>query len=198
MAGLALGGGWRSLLPRRTDVGDAMKMLRYYIGLPFAWLTRRTLAASTLHHKVQRTSANRLFFYSIGRVPFPVAATGWAIHKPMQLSWLAAIFGGYNKARIWHFWLMWIFILFVVPHVVLVFADGWDTLRSMIVRLVCENRKNRRALKMNPEESHEPAEPRDASSTGAKAEGEMPESGAQEKKRLRPCHKLSLPNLQWP
>jgi thiosulfate reductase cytochrome b subunit len=27
---------------------------------------------------------------------------------------------------------MWIFILFVVPHVVLVFADGWDTLRSMI------------------------------------------------------------------
>jgi DMSO/TMAO reductase YedYZ molybdopterin-dependent catalytic subunit len=33
---------------------------------------------------------------------------------------------------------------------------------------------------MNPEESHEPAEPRDASSTGAKAEREMPESGAAE------------------
>jgi thiosulfate reductase cytochrome b subunit len=28
---------------------------------------------------------------------------------------------------------MWIYILFLVPHVILVFADGWDTLRSMIV-----------------------------------------------------------------
>jgi DMSO/TMAO reductase YedYZ molybdopterin-dependent catalytic subunit len=35
-------------------------------------------------------------------------------------------------------------------------------------------------LKMNPEESHEPAKPCDASSTGAKAEREMPESGAAE------------------
>jgi hypothetical protein len=26
-----------------------------------------------------------------------------------------------------------VFILFVVPHVILVFSDGWDTLRSMIV-----------------------------------------------------------------
>jgi DMSO/TMAO reductase YedYZ molybdopterin-dependent catalytic subunit len=33
---------------------------------------------------------------------------------------------------------------------------------------------------MNPEESHEPAKPRDASSTGAKAEREVPESAAAE------------------
>ena len=51
----------------------------------------------------------------------------------MQLSWLTAMLGGYDKARVWHFCLMWVFILFVVPHVILVFADGWDTLRSMIV-----------------------------------------------------------------
>jgi thiosulfate reductase cytochrome b subunit len=58
--------------------------------------------------------------------------TGWAIHKPMQLSWLAALFGGYDAARVWHFWLIALFLLFVVPHVILVFADGWDTLRSMV------------------------------------------------------------------
>jgi thiosulfate reductase cytochrome b subunit len=28
---------------------------------------------------------------------------------------------------------MWLVIFFFVPHVILVFADGWDTLRSMIV-----------------------------------------------------------------
>jgi thiosulfate reductase cytochrome b subunit len=29
----------------------------------------------------------------------------------MQLSFLAAIFGGFDSARVWHFWLMWIFVL---------------------------------------------------------------------------------------
>jgi hypothetical protein len=62
-----------------------------------------------------------------------VVASGWGIHKPAQLSSFAKAFGGYNAARIWHFGLMCIFIVFVVPHVVLVLADGWDTMRSMIV-----------------------------------------------------------------
>jgi hypothetical protein len=56
----------------------------------------------------------------------------WSLHKPAQLSWLTAIFGGFDQARVWHFWLMIFFIVFVIPHVVLVIADGWDTLRSMI------------------------------------------------------------------
>jgi thiosulfate reductase cytochrome b subunit len=51
----------------------------------------------------------------------------------MQLHWLAALFGGYNAARVWHFWLMWVFIFFALLHVILVLADGWDALRSMIV-----------------------------------------------------------------
>jgi len=52
----------------------------------------------------------------------------------MQLHWLAALFGGYNAARVWHFWLMWIYMLFVVAACDSGFrADGWDTLRSMIV-----------------------------------------------------------------
>ena len=129
--GLVLGGGWRSLLPRRTDVRDSLKMVRYYLGVPFARLTR-----STWLHPPFKTKYNplqRLAYFSVPVAAFLSALTGWAIHKPMQLHWLAAIFGGYDKARIWHFWLLWIFILFVVPHVILVLADGWDTLRSMIV-----------------------------------------------------------------
>jgi thiosulfate reductase cytochrome b subunit len=42
---------------------------------------------------------------------------------------MAAVFDGYDMARVWHFWLMWLFIFFVVPHVILVFSDGW--LRSL-------------------------------------------------------------------
>ena len=131
VAGLIMGGGWRSLLPRRTDLRDAVKMFRYYTGLPFAWLARRTWLHPRFNTKYN--PLQRIAYFSIPVAGFLSVATGWAIHKPMQLYWLAAIFGGYDKARIWHFWLMWLFVLFVVPHVILVLADGWDTLRSMIV-----------------------------------------------------------------
>jgi thiosulfate reductase cytochrome b subunit len=106
-------------------------MLRYYLGVSFAKLTRRQWPHpefSTKYNPLQRAA-----YFSVPVAGFLSVATGWAIHKPMQLHWLAALFGGFDAARVWHFWLMWLFIFFVVPHVILVFADGWDTLRSMIV-----------------------------------------------------------------
>src|SRR5262247_45652 len=32
LIGLSAGGGWRALLPRRADVGDALRMMRFYLG----------------------------------------------------------------------------------------------------------------------------------------------------------------------
>ena len=131
ITGLLLGGGWRSLLPRRTDLVDALRMFRYYLGVPYAKLTRHQWP-----HPVFKTKYNalqRAAYFSAPVTGFLSVATGWAIHKPMQLHWLAAIFGGFNAARVWHFWLMCVFFFFLVPHLTLVFADGWDTLRSMIV-----------------------------------------------------------------
>jgi thiosulfate reductase cytochrome b subunit len=131
LVGMFLGGGWRSLLPRRTDLLDALRMIRYYMGVPFARLTRRKWQHPRVNTKYN--ALQRAAYFSVPIAGFLSVATGWAIHKPMQLDWLAAAFGGYDLARVWHFWLMWVFILFVVPHVILVLADGWDTLRSMIV-----------------------------------------------------------------
>jgi thiosulfate reductase cytochrome b subunit len=131
ITGLVIGGGWRALLPRATDLRDAFKMMRYYAGKPFALLLRRTW----LHPRftTKYNALQRLAYFSIPVAGFLSVATGWAIHKPMQLYRLAAIFGGYDLARVWHFSLMWLFIFFVVPHVILVFSGGWDTLRGMIV-----------------------------------------------------------------
>src|SRR5689334_20935861 len=131
VAGLAMGGGWRSLLPRRTDLLDALRMFRYYVGFPFAKLARRQWPHPRC--KTKYNALQRAAYFSVPVAGFLSVATGWAIHKPMQLHWLAAVFEGYNAARVWHFWLMWLYIFFAVPHVFLVFADGWDTLRSMIV-----------------------------------------------------------------
>jgi thiosulfate reductase cytochrome b subunit len=106
-------------------------MFWYYLGVPVAKLTRRNWLHPRFNTKYN--ALQRVAYFSVPVAGLLSVLTGWAIHKPSQLHWLTAIFGGYDKARIWHFWLMWIFILFVVPHVILVLADAWDTLRSMIV-----------------------------------------------------------------
>jgi thiosulfate reductase cytochrome b subunit len=62
-----------------------------------------------------------------------VVLSGWAMHKPVQLGWLERLFIDYDGARIVHFGCMLVLASFIVPHVVLAVADGWDTVRSMIV-----------------------------------------------------------------
>jgi thiosulfate reductase cytochrome b subunit len=58
--------------------------------------------------------------------------TGWAIYKPVQLSWLTALFGGFQAARYWHFWAVWLFVGFTLVHVFMVFAVDPSSLRAMI------------------------------------------------------------------
>ena len=130
LVGLALGGGWRALIPRKSDLLASLQMARYYSLAPFAFLLRRPVIHPAYTGKYN--ALQKAAYGSVSAAGVLVVLSGWAIHKPMQLYWLAAVFGGYNAARVWHFILMCFFILFVVPHVILVLADGWDTMRSMI------------------------------------------------------------------
>jgi thiosulfate reductase cytochrome b subunit len=106
-------------------------MLRYYLGVPFARLAHRVWPHPQSNAKYN--ALQRAAYFAVPIAGLLSVATGWAIHKPMQFHWLAALFGGFALARVWHFWLMWLFVFFVVPHVILVLTDGWDTLRAMIV-----------------------------------------------------------------
>ncbi|MCY7345268.1 MAG: cytochrome b/b6 domain-containing protein [Pyrinomonadaceae bacterium] len=69
-----------------------------------------------------------------GTILLGVAAvvTGLAIYKPLQLSWLTSILGGYEWARWEHFWTMILFVLFFVVHVAQVILAGWSNFRSMV------------------------------------------------------------------
>ena len=55
------------------------------------------------------------------------------MHKPVQLGWLERLFVNYDGARIVHFVCMLALGGFIVPHVILAIADGWDTVRAMVV-----------------------------------------------------------------
>jgi thiosulfate reductase cytochrome b subunit len=131
LLGLALGGGWRALLPRAADASGAARMVRYYLGvLPMAVLRR------PWPHPTFRSRYNplqRAAYATVILAGALVVLSGWAMHKPVQLGWLERLFVSYDIARIVHFACMLVLAAFVVPHVILVIADGWDTLCSMVV-----------------------------------------------------------------
>ncbi len=130
VVGLLAGGGYKALLPRGSDVRGALAMMRYYAGVVPAKLFRRRWPhppVMTKYNALQRGA-----YFSMPVLGVLAILSGWAMHKPTQLPWLERLFVNYNGARIVHFWVMVVFAAFVVPHVVLVVVDGWDTFRSMI------------------------------------------------------------------
>src|SRR6202011_3903373 len=128
--GLALGGGFKALLPRRSDLAGALAMLRYYRGVVPARLLRRPWPHPPVKSKYN--PLQRIAYLAMPLLGVLAVASGWAMHKPVQLKWLECLFVNYEGARIIHFWTMVAFATFVIPHVVLVIADGWDTFRSMV------------------------------------------------------------------
>ena len=128
--GLIAGGGWRALLPRPSDVGDALAMMRYYAGVvPMALLRNpgRIRRCASKYNALQRGA-----YFSMPLLGALAVLSGWAMHKPAMLGWLERLFVNYNGARVVHFICMLVLTTFLVPHVVLVIADGWDTFRSMV------------------------------------------------------------------
>jgi thiosulfate reductase cytochrome b subunit len=131
LLGLILGRGYRALLPRRSMLGESLAMVRYYSGVVPMKILRRPWP-----HPEVTTKYNALQRGAYASMPIAGAlalASGWAMHKPVQLWWLERVFGSYDGARIVHFLVMIYFVLFLVPHVILVLVDGWDTMRSMVV-----------------------------------------------------------------
>jgi thiosulfate reductase cytochrome b subunit len=60
-----------------------------------------------------------------------IVTSGFAMWKPVQLQELAALFGGYEGARLVHFFAMAAIVLFLIVHVVMAFAVP-RSLRAMI------------------------------------------------------------------
>jgi thiosulfate reductase cytochrome b subunit len=118
---LAATGEWRSLLFRPRDVPRAWQMQLYYLGL------RKEHPPQGKHNALQK-----LAYTGITLLGALSVLSGFAIYKPIQLHWLTALFGGYELARYWHFWAVWLFVAFTLVHVALVFLVDPASLRSMI------------------------------------------------------------------
>jgi len=129
--GLLAGGGWRALLPRRSDVREALAMTRFYLGVVPMAILRRPWPHPPIHSKYN--ALQRSAYFAMPVFGTLVVLSGWAMHKPVQLGLLERLFINYDGARIVHFTCMVVLGTFIVPHVILVIADGFDTFRSMVV-----------------------------------------------------------------
>ena len=118
---LGLTGEWRSLLFRPRDVRPAIDMQLYYLRL------RREHPPQGKHNALQKAAYTGIVIMGAISV-----LSGFAIYKPVQLSWLTALFGGYELTRYWHFVTVWIFVGFTLLHVALVLLVDRASLRAMI------------------------------------------------------------------
>jgi Ni/Fe-hydrogenase b-type cytochrome subunit len=57
--------------------------------------------------------------------------TGFALYKPVQLSWLIYGLGGFRLTRIWHFAAMCGLLAFIPGHLVMVALHGWKNFAGM-------------------------------------------------------------------
>ncbi|HEY6156036.1 MAG TPA: cytochrome b/b6 domain-containing protein [Gemmatimonadales bacterium] len=118
---LVKSGEWRALLFRPRDVPGALAMAAYYLRL------RKDHPPQGKHNPLQKLAYSSI--YALGVL---AVLSGLAIYKPTQLGWLTALFGGFQAARYWHFWTVWLFVAFTITHVLLVFVVDPASLRAMI------------------------------------------------------------------
>jgi thiosulfate reductase cytochrome b subunit len=118
---MVISGEWRSLLFRPRDVPRAIAMQLYYLRL------RKQHPPQGKHNSLQKGAYTFILLLGVISV-----LSGFAIYKPAQLSWLTALFGGYELARYWHFWAVFLFLAFTLVHVTLVLVVDPASLRAMI------------------------------------------------------------------
>ncbi len=115
----------RDLILRPSDLRKLWPMQAYYLRL------RREPPAHGTYNPLQKATYNVILF-----IVFPlVVLTGITLSPGVDAAapWLTAVFGGRQFARLWHFVLMALLIVYTFGHLLLVVTTGaWNNIRSMI------------------------------------------------------------------
>jgi thiosulfate reductase cytochrome b subunit len=115
-------GEWRYLLPDRHSWVEAIQVTLHDLHL------RKEPPPQGKYNAAQRISYTAIIIMGFGSL-----LTGLAIYKPVQFGWLTFLFGGYQMARFFHFWITIGYVLFFVVHVGQVIKAGWNNFRAMII-----------------------------------------------------------------
>jgi thiosulfate reductase cytochrome b subunit len=83
-------------------------------------------------HQGKHNALQRMAYFSMPMVGIIAVATGIAIWKPVELSPITTLFGGYAWARYWHFLSMLALVVLTIGHVFMVFTVDPYSIPSMI------------------------------------------------------------------
>ena len=114
-------GGWRQIVPDRESLKESFQVLLHDLHI------RKQAPVQGKYN-----AAQRLTYTAVIVMGALIVISGFAIYKPVQLSWLTAIFGGYEGARLVHFSVTMGFVLFFALHVFQVSRAGWSNFASMV------------------------------------------------------------------
>jgi Ni/Fe-hydrogenase b-type cytochrome subunit len=113
-------GNYKQVLFRRRDIPGVWPMLRHY------FFFGPKPAQKESYNPLQKHAYTTVIVLGVLSV-----LTGVVIWKPVQFSWLAWLMGGFQRARVWHFVILWAIVAFVFGHIVMVVLHGWNNFLSM-------------------------------------------------------------------
>jgi thiosulfate reductase cytochrome b subunit len=114
-------GEWRFLVPTSASFREAIVVMLHDLRLSKKPLPRRKF-----------NGAQQIAYTSIILMGAGSMITGLAIWKSVQFSWLTAMLGGYQAARLEHFLLTLGYVGFFLLHITQVIRAGWNNLRAMV------------------------------------------------------------------
>lgn len=115
-------GEWRALVPNRRSFIEAIQVTLHDLHL------RKEPPPERKFNGAQQIAYTAIILAGLGSL-----LTGLAIYKPVQFSWLVFLFGGYQMARWFHFWLTVGYVVFFIVHVAQVIKTGWNNFRAMVI-----------------------------------------------------------------
>jgi thiosulfate reductase cytochrome b subunit len=115
-------GHYRTVLFTSQDVRGVWPMARHYF-----FFGPRPPSAGQYNPLQKLAYTSTLAFGAVSLL------TGLVMYKPVQLSLLGLLFGGYHGARLVHFVAMCGLLAFIPGHLIMVALHGWDNFASMVV-----------------------------------------------------------------
>jgi len=115
---------WRLIIPNKKSLKESWQVVLHDLHL------KKTAPPQKKYNAAQRIAYTGVIVMGIGSL-----LTGLSIYKPIQFHTLCSMLGGYEWARIEHFVLTILFVLFFVIHIVQVILAGWNNFRSMVTGL---------------------------------------------------------------
>jgi thiosulfate reductase cytochrome b subunit len=114
-------GHFRTVLFTQADLPGVWPMVRHYF-----FFGRKPQATGQYNPLQKLAYTTTILFGAVSLL------TGLVMYKPVQLSALGLLFGGYHNARAIHFLAMCGLLAFIPGHLVMVALHGWDNFASMV------------------------------------------------------------------